>query len=141
MSEAEAGEQPVQMEQASRVLVKSTAEVGALRQAVESQGLRLDPAAGEQILAALDEHRTKVDAWLKQAGAPARHAPLGENPVGTGMAAKFANRAEGHEHSFSGVLQRYREVLDEAYDAVRDAMRTYREADNSAADSFRKLIQ
>ncbi|GAA2786781.1 hypothetical protein [Saccharopolyspora taberi] len=60
--------------------------------------------------------------------------------AGLAMAAKFAGRADGAENSVSGVLQRYRDVLEEARDAVRDAMRTCREVDEQAAGSFRKLI-
>lgn len=133
MSESEP---TVPAEQASRMVARSAVEVGTLKRAVESQQLRLDPAAGEQIRSMLDEHIAKVDAWLRQTGDLARHAPLGENPVGTAMAEKFASRADGDETSFAGVLRRYREVLQEAQDAVGDAMRTYHEVDAHAADSL-----
>jgi hypothetical protein len=133
MSEAEA-------EQASHTLSRSVAAVGSLRRAVESQDLRLNPAAGEQISAALEDHLAAVDGWLARADNLARHAPLGQNPVGEAMAAKFAGRANGDENSFVGVLKRYREVLEGARDAVNDAMRTYQHADEHAADSFQKLM-
>jgi hypothetical protein len=127
-------------EQASRTLVRSAGEMSTLRQAVASDSLRLDPAAGEEIRSMLDEHMSQVDMWLQRAGNLALHAPLGQNPVGAAMAVKFANRADGDENSFTGVLKRYREILREAHDVVGDAMRTYRELDNNAADSFRKLV-
>lgn len=127
-------------ERASLALAQSVAAADSLRHAVESLDLRLDPEAGEQICAALEDHLATVDEWLSRASNLARHAPLGQNPVGEAMAAKFANRANGDDNSFGAVLKRYREVLEGARDAVSDAMRTYRQADEHAADSFRKLM-
>lgn len=127
-------------EQASQSLAESTASVAAMRDAVESLDLKLDPEAGESIRSALDERLTSVDSWLSQARNLARQAPLGENPVGTAMAEKFAGRAEGGEYSLVAVLTRYRDVLVDARDAIESAMRTYRETDQRVADSFQKLI-
>lgn len=127
-------------EQASQSLAESTASVAAMRDAVESLDLKLDPEAGESIRSALDERLSSVDSWLSQARNLARQAPLGQNPVGTAMAEKFAGRAEGGEHSLVAVLTRYREVLVDARDAIESAMRTYRETDQRVADSFQKLI-
>ncbi|MEB3368025.1 hypothetical protein [Saccharopolyspora mangrovi] len=127
-------------DQAAQSLADSTASVAAMGDAVESLDLKLDPDAGEAIRSALDERLTAVDSWLSQARNLARQAPLGENPVGTAMAQKFANRADGGENSLVSVLTRYREVLVDARDAVEGAMRTYRETDQRVADSFQKLI-
>jgi hypothetical protein len=127
-------------EQASQSLAVSTAAVAAVRDAVESLDLKLDPEAGESIRSALDERLNSVDSWLSQARNLARQAPLGQNPVGTAMAEKFAGRAEGGEHSLVAVLTRYRDVLVDARDAIESAMRTYRETDQRVADSFQKLI-
>ncbi|TWF93582.1 hypothetical protein FHU35_15435 [Saccharopolyspora dendranthemae] len=127
-------------EQASQSLAESTASVDAMRDAVESLDLKLDPQAGETIRAALEERLASVDSWLTQARNLARQAPLGENPVGTAMAQKFAGRAEGGENSLVSVLTRYREVLTDAREAIQSAMRTYRETDQRVADSFQKLI-
>lgn len=127
-------------EQASQSLAESTASVAAVRDAVESLDLKLDPEAGESIRSALDERLNSVDSWLSQAHDLARQAPLGQNPVGTAMAEKFASRAEGGEHSLVAVLTRYRDVLVDARDAIESAMRTYRETDQHVADAFQKLI-
>ncbi|TDD05753.1 hypothetical protein E1181_14330 [Saccharopolyspora terrae] len=127
-------------EQASQSLAVSTAAVAAVRDAVESLDLKLDPEAGESIRSALDERLNSVDSWLSQARNLARQAPLGQNPVGAAMAEKFAGRAEGGEHSLVAVLTRYRDVLVDARDAIESAMRTYRETDQRVADSFQKLI-
>ena len=127
-------------EQASQSLAESSASVATMRDAVESLDLKLDPEAGESIRSALDERLNSVDSWLSQARNLARQAPLGQNPVGTAMAEKFAGRAEGGEHSLVAVLTRYRDVLVDARDAIESAMRTYRETDQRVADSFQKLI-
>lgn len=133
MSEAEEA-------QATRALARSTASIKQLRQAVELQQLRLDPAAGDQIRTALEDQLSTVDGWLSRAGGLAWQAPLGQNPVGEAMAVKFATRADGGDNSFTAALGQYREVLEEARDAIVGAMRTYREADQTAADSLRKLM-
>ncbi|GAA4611061.1 hypothetical protein [Saccharopolyspora hordei] len=125
--------------QATRTLARSAASVRELRRAVESDDLRLDPAAGEQIRAALEDQMSAVDAWLARARGLTTAAPLGMNPVGQAMAAKFAGRAEGDENSFTEVLTKYRAVLEEARDAINAAMRTYEQADERAADDFRKI--
>lgn len=55
MSGTDGSEQALPAERASRELADSTVEVGALRRTVESCGLLLDPAAGEEIRSMLDE--------------------------------------------------------------------------------------
>lgn len=125
--------------QVTRNLARSAASVRQLSQAVESQQLRLDPEAGERIRITLEDQMSTVDAWVSRAGALTTNAPLGENPVGEAMAMKFANRAEGTGRSFNDALKKYREVLEEARDAINAAMRTYEHADETAADSFRKI--
>lgn len=126
---------------ASDRLDESASEVRALRANLESGELRLDPSAGDDLTAALLEQRDRVDGWLKRVEALAGPAPLGSNPVGEAMAAKFAKRASGDDASFAEVLRRYRHVLDEARDAVNDAMRRYRDLEDGAADEFRKLVR
>ena len=130
-----------QMQRASRGVAESVADAGALRDAVHSSSLRFDPAAGKELRAMLDEHLAKVDEWLNRIGGLARHAPFGQNPVGTAMAAKFADRADGAENSFADVLRGYRDVLRETRDAVDESLRTYREIDDSAAERLRALIR
>ncbi|GAA2785713.1 hypothetical protein [Saccharopolyspora taberi] len=133
--------QPRHLAEPAKTVERSAAEVRSLHRSVESQDVWLDPAAGKRLREMLDEQLSRVEAWMKRSEDLARQAPLGRNPVGTAMAEKFAGRAGStDEHSFAGVLQRYREVLEDARGAVDDAMRTYRQVDEQAADSFRKLI-
>lgn len=107
---------------------------------MKSQGLRLDPVAGAEIRAALEDQLSAVDDWLARSASLNQHAPLGKNPVGEAMAAKFATRADGHENSFNAVLKRYRQVLEGALDAIVSAIREYREIEERVSDSFRKLV-
>ncbi|MEV5537009.1 hypothetical protein AB0L13_09110 [Saccharopolyspora shandongensis] len=127
-------------ERAQLALVRSVSGVRQLRNAVESGGLRLDPAAGAEIRSALEDQLSTVDEWLTRSASLNQHAPLGQNPVGEAMAAKFATRAEGDENSFTAVLKSYREVLEEARDAIVAAMREYRDIEERVSDSFRKLV-
>ncbi|MEU5852524.1 hypothetical protein [Saccharopolyspora shandongensis] len=127
-------------ERAQLALVRSVSGVRQLRNAVESGGLRLDPAAGAEIRSTLEDQLSTVDEWLTRSASLNQQAPLGQNPVGEAMAAKFANRAEGDENSFTAVLKSYREVLEEARDAIVAAMREYRDIEERVSDSFRKLV-
>lgn len=120
-------------------LQASAAAVGTLRTDVAKGRLKLDPAAGREVQELLAEQMEQVDAWLRRADDLGRHAPLGQNPVGEAMAGKFVDRTTSEGDSFTGVLAQYRRVLDEARDAVEEAMRRYRTADEHAVDMFQNL--
>ena len=68
----------------------------------------------------LRDQPARVESWLRRAQGLARRAPLGENPVGHAMAAKFEHRAGAvdDDMSLAGVLMPYRRVLVAAHDAV-----------------------
>jgi hypothetical protein len=118
-----------------------TANVGQLRDQVRSGQLSLDPAAGQEILALLTEQMDQVDGWLQRGQGLARRAPLGANPVGEAMAAKFETRAGGDtDTSFTGVLTPYRQVLQDAHDAVNEAMQKYQAVEQDQADHFQRII-
>jgi len=137
----DAGDPNARLHDAARGVAESAGEVGALRRAARSVDLRFDPAAAQELRAVVDEHLSRVDGWLDRAAALSRRAPLGDNPVGTAMAEKFANRADGAEHSFAEVLRGYRDVLRETREAVDDSLRAYRDADEGAADELRGLAR
>lgn len=122
----------------ARELEKSATQVGVLRENVRSGQLQLDPSAGAKIQSMLLEQQDRVENWLNRAQALAR-APLGSNPVGDAMAGKFAKRVSGADDSLVVVLGRYRHVLEQAHDAVSEAMRQYRDLEENAADSLQNL--
>jgi hypothetical protein len=115
------------------------ASVGQLRDQVRSGQLSLDPEAGQEILSMLTEQMDQVDGWLQRAQGLARRAPLGQNPVGEAMAAKFETRANGDDASFIGVLTPYRQVLLDAHDAVNEAMKSYQTVENDQVNTFQRL--
>ncbi|MCP2261490.1 hypothetical protein LX15_005216 [Streptoalloteichus tenebrarius] len=114
-------------------------QVEVLRRDIDAGRLALDPAAGEQLRTALREQVDLADAWLERARGMARRVPLGRNPVGQAMAEKFERRAEGTDESCVAVLEQYRQVLEDAHNAVADAMRHYREVEQSHVESFTRL--
>lgn len=82
----------------------------------------------------------RVDNWLDRARSLARRVPLGQNPVGDAMAAKFEDRAGGMgTTSFANVFTSYRQVLCDAHDTVGEAMREYRDVEQRTTEEFRKL--
>ncbi|GAB2686425.1 hypothetical protein GCM10027271_56400 [Saccharopolyspora gloriosae] len=132
-------EQAQPMMAAKQRLQASAAAVGTLRTDVAAGRLKLDPEAGREVQDLLTEQLDQVDAWLRRSDDLGRRAPLGQNPVGEAMAGKFADRATSEGDSFTGVLTQYRQVLDEAQDAVAEAMRRYQTADEHAVDMFQNL--
>ena len=116
--------------------------VTTIRENVVAGRLTLDPAAGDKILSMLRDQMDRVDAWSRRAQMLARRAPLGQNPVGQAMAAKFEHRAGATDDdmSLAGVLTMYRQVLLDAHDAVDQAMKLYRRTEEDHANGFRKLV-
>lgn len=120
---------------------RKIAAVAAIRDNVVAGRLTLDPEVGDKVLSMLRDQMDRVDAWLRGAQRLARRAPLGRNPVGQAMAAKFEHRAGADDGSLSlaGVLTPYRLVLGEAHAAVDEAMKLYRRTEEDQADGFRRL--
>ncbi|ASO21465.1 hypothetical protein FHR81_003106 [Actinoalloteichus hoggarensis] len=116
-----------------------TAQVDTLRKSIEAGDLYLDPAAGEEIKAMLQEQMERVDGWLERANTLARRAPFGANPVGEAMGLKFEDRAAGEGISFRSVFTPYREVLEDAHEAVSQAMNLYQQIEQDNVDSFKRI--
>ncbi|APU16376.1 MULTISPECIES: hypothetical protein [Actinoalloteichus] len=114
-------------------------QVGTLKKDIEAGDLFLDPAAGEEIKTMLQDQMDRVDTWLERANALARRAPFGANPVGEAMALKFEDRAGGEGVSFRSVFTPYREVLQEAHEAVSQAMNLYQQIEQDNVDSFKRI--
>jgi hypothetical protein len=116
------------------------AAVAAIRKDVMAGRLVLDQGAGEKILSMLRDQMDRVDTWLRRGQGLARRVPLGRNPVGQAMAAKFEHRAGATDGSMSliGVLTPYRRVLEEAHDAVNQAIKLYRRTEEDQVSRFQK---
>ncbi|MBB5960295.1 hypothetical protein FHS29_006918 [Saccharothrix tamanrassetensis] len=140
---AEAGnEQEAAPRQTARVAAQTRTVGGqalALRETVNSGRVTLDPATGDELRKMLLEQIDQVDSWLERAGRLARPAPLGANPVGDRMAAKFESRAEGEPMSFVSVMTAYREVLQQTHDSVQSAIRNFRSVDEEHGAALKRL--
>jgi hypothetical protein len=115
------------------------AKVLALSESVNSGRVTLDPATGDELRRMLVEQIDQVDSWLERAGRLARPAPLGANPVGDRMAAKFEARAEGDPMSFVSVMTAYREVLQQTHDSVNSAIRNFEAIDEEHGSELTRL--
>ncbi|RKT72550.1 hypothetical protein DFJ66_5865 [Saccharothrix variisporea] len=114
-------------------------KVLALSESVNSGRVTLDPATGDELRRMLVEQIDQVDSWLERAGRLARPAPLGANPVGDRMAAKFEARAEGDPMSFVSVMTAYREVLQQTHDSVNSAIRNFQAIDEEHGSELTRL--
>jgi hypothetical protein len=117
----------------------SMARIAQLKTDVQAGRVVIDPAAGRELQAALQEQADRAGAWGERARAMARKAPMGRNFVGESMAQKFQQRADGNEFSFATVLDQYRTGLLDAHAAVGEAMRRYADGDQVHAASFRRI--
>lgn len=139
---AEPGNEEAEGRRAARVAAGAATvdgQVLALQETVNSGRVLLDPATGEGMRKMLLEQIDQVDSWLERAGRLARPAPLGANPVGDRMAAKFEARAEGDDLSFVSVMAAYREVLQQTHDSVQSAIRNFLAVDEQHRTELNRL--
>ena len=97
-------------------------------------GFALDGESGGDLLSALEAHLDRIEDWSAKATSLARPLPLGANPVGAAMSARFSGWAG---ESFATALAGYRAALERARDAVRDSVRLYSSVDDERAGGFR----
>jgi hypothetical protein len=106
---------------------------------IDSGQVTLEPEAGEQLRTTLTAQIDQVDGWLARLDTLTERAPLGANPVGEAMAAKFELRAHGDPLSFVSILTAYREVLAQTLDAVVKTVHAVQQVDTDAGDDFTGL--
>jgi hypothetical protein len=100
----------------------------------EPGGFALDDTSGRDLVSALEAHLDRIEDWSARVVELARPLPLGANPVGAAMSARFSGWAG---ESFAAALARYREAVEGARDAVRDSLRLYSSMDHERAGAFR----
>ncbi|HEX7657984.1 MAG TPA: hypothetical protein VF444_00785 [Pseudonocardiaceae bacterium] len=93
--------------------------------AVQSGQVVLDPETGTKLLASLRTHSDSIDQWRGTVSGLTRALPLGNNPVGDAMAAKFMGRADGDTTGLASVLDLYKQGISYTIDAVTQAMQRY----------------
>jgi hypothetical protein len=113
-----------------------TGPVAGLRETVDSGQVTLEPGAGEQLRTTLAEQIDQVDVWLAHVNTLTQRAPLGANPVGEAMAAKFELRAHGDPLSFVSILTAYRDVLTQTLDTVTKAVHAIQQVDSDYSTEF-----
>jgi hypothetical protein len=112
---------------------------GMTQMYIDSGQVTLEPEAGERLRTMLTGQIDQVDSWLAHANTLTGRAPLGANPVGEAMAAKFELRAHGDPLSFVTVLTSYRDVLAQTLEAVTKAIRSLQQVDTDSHTTFTEL--
>jgi len=116
------------------------ADAAAFRNAASEGEFGIDPDAAHTVLNKIRAGKDAVDSLLQRAhdmGVPAR---LGANAVGSAIAAKYAERADGGAASYTQALRNLHEQYSDAEQGILTAMRHYDEFDQEAADTFRGQI-
>lgn len=129
---------PASALQVSRTTVDAAVtRVRAFSVAAHGGQVTIDPATGAKLRQDLQAHAEQARSWVDRSTQLASGVPLGANPVGTAMSAKFAARASGSDDSLTNVLKQYVDALDQAQDALREAMARYAAAEQKAQDALR----
>lgn len=115
----------------------SVADAAAFRNAAVTGQVGIDPDAAETVLNKIRVGKDAVEQLLRNAAAVAQPPKLGANPVGDAISAKFVERAEGGQDSYSQALHNLFAQYDQAEQAIVTAMRRYHETDQESADPFK----
>ncbi|WP_344862970.1 hypothetical protein [Amycolatopsis ultiminotia] len=116
----------------------SLADANAFKNAAARGQVGIDPDAAQTVLNKIRTGKDAIETLLNSAGTLAQPPKLGKNPVGTAMAAKFVQRADGGGDSYSSALRNLLGQYQAAEEGIVTAMSRYHEIDQSAADPFRK---
>lgn len=120
-------------------LSRAVVAVNQLGENVREGKVSLDPAVGAALLAALREHADDVIDWQQRVGELAQNLPMGNNPVGTAMGAKFSGRAQGQDMALASVLDAYHEAVVDATTAIDQAMRLYHSNEDQISQAFGRI--
>jgi hypothetical protein len=114
----------------------SYADAAAFRNAAVTGQLGVDPDAAQNVLKKIRVGKDSVENLLRNAGVLAEPPKLGANPVGTAIATKFAERADGGGDSYSQALQNLYGQYEQAEQAILAAMSHYHQFDQDASDAL-----
>lgn len=118
-----------------RAAVANVAQLGA---DVRSGRVVLDPATGAKLLATLQQHSVDVGDWSASTQTISRSLPMGNNPVGAAMSAKFTGRVEGHPQALVTVISMYHDAVNSACQAISQAMAQYADNEDSISSAMRR---
>jgi hypothetical protein len=99
-------------------------------------GYLADPAAGVELLTAIEDQLGRVEEWLGRVRALGQPLPLGQNPVGVAMSDKLARVAADGPGSFTAALEAYRTELGATRDALAQSFDSYRSNDERHAGAL-----
>lgn len=118
-------------------LNEAVAGINRVAELVRSGEVWLDPEEVGDAVKEIEEFKHEIQAMVREArdlGEPMR---LGDNPVATPMAQKFAQRAIGGPTSWQSVLQKYWDVLDTCQANINGGVQNYRNNEAHNAAKFR----
>lgn len=114
----------------------SYADAAAFRSAAAEGQLGVDPDAAQNVLKKVRAGKDSVENLLRAAGALAEPPKLGANPVGDAIAAKFVQRADGGNDSYTTALQSLYSQYEHAEHAIVLAMSHYHQFEQNASDAL-----
>lgn len=131
-----AGNQATSREVAElRTAVTDVAQLGA---DVRSGKVVLDPATGAKLLATLQQHSVDVGEWSASTQSISRGLPMGNNPVGAAMSAKFTGRIESDPQALVTVISMYHDAVNSACQAISQAMAQYADNEDAISTALRR---
>lgn len=112
-------------------------DAAAFRQAAVNGQVGIDPDAAHSVLNKIRAGKDAVEALLSKSSNLGVPPKLGANPVGSAIATKYADRADGGGDSYAQALQNLYHQYDQAEQGILTAMREYQQFDQASADTFR----
>lgn len=120
-------------------MAKSQADAAAFLDAATTGAIGLDPYAAQTVLNKIRTGKDHVENLISGSNELGVAPRLGANPVGEAIAAKYADRASGHDDaSYVQALRNLYRQYDQVEQALVAAMRNYDEMEEAGAESFRR---
>lgn len=118
-------------------MAKAEQQSGALLESAKGGGFRVGENAGRDLLDAITEALTDLDGIMYEAGGLAEEPKLGTSPYAKQVAQHVQKSGDGPQ-GILPMLRKLRTVLQQSEEALKIAMRNYREAEEQQKQTFRQ---
>lgn len=117
-------------------MARSLSDATAFANAAATGQIGIDPDAAQTVLNKIRTGKDQVDNLISQSASLGVAPRLGANPVGTAIAAKYSDRANGGGDSYAQALRNLRAQYEEVENALVTAIRNYDAMEAAGVQSF-----
>ncbi|MFC4005062.1 hypothetical protein ACFS2C_27355 [Prauserella oleivorans] len=117
-------------------VAKTSTEAGKMLQVAKSGGFRVSERGAQPLIEALADARDRIDQMLGKSYTFSTAPPLGSSPYAVQVAEHVRKSGDGPQGAVT-VLTQLQAVLEQSEEALRHAMRNYREAEDNATSHYK----